>query len=100
MTSLLNISKPRQGDVISLRRFYDHLESYIRPLSALGKNTDSYGSLLVPSLLDNMPAEVQMNLARTHGNWEWNLDELRKAIPVKVVTSQLTHSDIIERSRY
>ena len=84
MTSLLNISKPRQGDVISLRRFYDHLESYIRSLSALGKNTDSYGSLLVPSLLDKMPAEVQMNLARTHGNREWNLDELRKAILTEV----------------
>ena len=84
MTSLLNISKPRQGNVISLRRFYDHLESYIRSLSALGKNTDSYGSLLVPSLLDKMPAEVQMNLARTPGNREWNLDELRKAILTEV----------------
>ena len=52
MISLLNISKPHQGDVISLRSFYDHLESYIRSLSALGENTDSYGSLLVPSLLD------------------------------------------------
>ena len=89
MISLLNISKPRQDDVISLRSFYDHLESYIRSLSALGKNTDSYGSLLEPSLLDKMPAEVQMNLARTHGNREWKLDELHKAIltEVEIITS-------------
>ena len=64
----------------SLRHFYDKMETYIRGLESVGQYQDTYGSLLVPIVLDKLPGEIRKNLAREHGDSNWKLDDLRRAI--------------------
>ncbi len=64
----------------SLRSFADQLESHIRGLEALGKDSTSFGDLLVCLLVDKLAPDIRRNLTRHQGNSEWTLDELRAAI--------------------
>ena len=45
--------------VPSLRSFYDKMESYIRGLESLNQSQDTYGSLLVPILLEKLANQLR-----------------------------------------
>ena len=87
MRALWELEKPCE-DLISLRTFYDSLESYIRGLKALGKDEVSYGELLVPMVLDKLPSSVRKQLARDHGNNEWTLQDLKNALKREIEAMQ------------
>jgi hypothetical protein len=85
MKALLEVERPvSNNDAVSLRRFYDSIESHVRSLDALGQATDTYGDLLTPNILEKIPTEIGRNLTRTHGNCVWKFDDLRKAILTEV----------------
>ena len=65
------------NDVSSLRNFYDKMETYIRSLEAMGQCQESYGNLLVPVVLENMPGEICRQLARENSSNNWELGDLR-----------------------
>ena len=65
MRALYTLSRP-EGNLKSLRLFYDSLTSYVRGLEALGKAPETYGNLLVCILLDKLPGDVRKNVARKH----------------------------------
>ena len=80
MKALWELPKPAE-DIVSLRTFYDCLQSYIRGLAALGKTEESYGDLLVPIIIEEkLPSNLRQLIAREHGNKEWTLTELRHSI--------------------
>ena len=79
MQALLTLQPPN-STVSSLRFFYDRMETYIRGLESLGQNQDMYGSLLVPVVIDKLPANIRKNLARVNENNDWMLQDLRRAI--------------------
>ena len=68
----------------SLRNFHDKMETYIRGLESVGQYQDTYGSLLVPIVLEKLPGEIRKNLAREHGDSNWKLDDLRRAFNRKI----------------
>ncbi|XP_064646772.1 uncharacterized protein LOC135499753 [Lineus longissimus] len=70
---------PPADDVVSLRSFYDQLESNVRGLEGLGKPQESYEALLVPLILDKLPSRIRITITRDHGDKEWRLP-LREAI--------------------
>ena len=57
---------------------------HTRSLSSLGKSRETYGSLLVPIILNKLPADVRVNLARQHGSDEWTIDELQGALLTEI----------------
>ncbi|XP_063427242.1 uncharacterized protein LOC134710774 [Mytilus trossulus] len=77
--ALLEIPSPR-NHLVSLRQFYDQMETYVRGLESLGQSQDSYGTLLVPISLKKLPGEIKKKLAREHGTENWSLRDLRKSI--------------------
>ena len=79
MQSLLEVPAPVYS-LSSLRNFYDETETYVRGLESLGQTNESYGSLLVPVVLNKLPTEIRQNLARIHKSTNWTLDNLRNAI--------------------
>ncbi|XP_006825219.1 uncharacterized protein LOC102808985 [Saccoglossus kowalevskii] len=100
MKALWDMPKP-SSDFNSLRNFYDTLESYIRGLSSLGKSEESYGDLLVPIVMEKLPPNTRKQIARDHGNNEWNLPELRQAIHNEMDALQAGFSaDIHDRELY
>ncbi|XP_070556469.1 uncharacterized protein [Ptychodera flava] len=91
MKALWDMPTPT-GELSSLRNFYDTLESYIRGLQSLGKSEESYGDLLVPIVLEKLPVNTRKQIAREHGNNEWNLADLRKAIYKEIDALQAGYS--------
>ena len=79
MKALWELPKPAE-DIVSLRTFYDCLQSYIRGLAALGKTEESYGDLLVPIIQEKLPSNLHQLIAREHGSKEWTLTELHHTI--------------------
>ena len=79
MQALLDMPTPR-NTLANLRCFYDRIESYVRGLEALGQNQETYGSLLVPVILNKLPSEMRRNLTREHGSTNWMLSDLRRGI--------------------
>ena len=56
------------------------METFVRGLESLGQTDDTYGSLLVPIILNKLPGEIRKNLAREHKSTNWILSDLRIAI--------------------
>ena len=83
MNALLELSNPANS-LSDLQLFYDSIESHARSLSSLGKSCETYGSLLVPIILNKLPADVRRNLARQHGSDEWSIDELQGALLTEI----------------
>ena len=79
MQALLDIPPPL-NTVDSLRIYYDKMETYVRGLESLGQTDDTYGSLLVPIILNKLPGEIRKNLARENRSTNWILSDLRQAI--------------------
>ena len=79
MQALLDLQAPI-NTITSLRNYYDKTETYVRGLESLGQTDDTYGSLLVPVILNKLPAEIRQHLAREHRSTNWTLHDLRKAL--------------------
>ena len=79
MQVLLKLPAP-SSKVSSLRNFHEKMEMYIRSLEAMRQCQETYGILLVPVVLDQMPSEIRKQLARENGDNDWVLEDLRRAI--------------------
>ena len=76
MQGLINIPTP-SANLSSIKLFYDAMESNIRGLDAMGHYQNSYGSLLIPIILNKLPRFVRQNMTREHGNDDWDLQSIR-----------------------
>ena len=75
------VQLPAPSDNIgALRNFYDRMETNIRGLESLGEMPDHHGNLLIPIILEKLPANTRRHLAREHGTGKWSLPDLRRAI--------------------
>ena len=77
-------------DTKGVRKVYDRLETHIRSLQALGIDSKQFGPLLVPVLLDRLPAELSLIISRQYDStkgdvWELNdvLSSLKKEIEAR-----------------
>ena len=52
----------------------------MRVLSSIGKPTESYGSLLTSVILNKIPKDIKVHMARDHHDTEWVIDELLASI--------------------
>ena len=58
------------------KKLYDQIETTVRNLRSLKVDTGSWGSLLVPVLLDKLPNGLKTITSRRFGNNIWTIDEL------------------------
>ena len=61
MKALSKSSVP-STNIHQLRKFYDNRENNIHALENLGVQTDSYGSLLIPIVLRELPGQLRCML--------------------------------------
>ncbi|XP_006819849.1 uncharacterized protein LOC102803860 [Saccoglossus kowalevskii] len=87
MTALWQLPKPNTT-IVSIRSFYDSLETHIRGLKSLGKTEESYGELLVPIVLDKLPQSVKIQISREHGDKAWTITELKDALYKEIQANQ------------
>ena len=68
-----------------LRDLYDKIEINIRSLKALGIESESFGNLLVPVVMEKIPSELRLIISRKFGSKEtWDLD-----VPLNELKSEL-----------
>jgi len=75
-------------DLKVLHKLHDLVESHVRSLSAIGVDSASYGSLLAPVLLNNLPPDLQLIISRKSPEGDWNLDPLLKIIEEEIETRE------------
>ncbi|XP_061169364.1 cilia- and flagella-associated protein 58-like [Saccostrea echinata] len=100
MQALLDLPVPK-NNLTSLRHFHDQVETYVRGLESFGQAQDTYGSLLVPIILNKLPSELRKNLAREreHGSTDWLLGDLRNSLYRELdILEAGTHMDTAEES--
>ena len=90
MESLSKIDSPT--DMHNLRRFLDSCETNIRALETLDVQTDSYGSLLIPTLLNKLPVELRRTIFRANPNACSSLNDLRETLrkEIEIIESSQT----------
>ena len=90
MESLSKIDSPT--DIHNLRRFYDSCETNIHALETLDVQTDSYGSLLIHTLLKKLPVELQHTILRANPNACSSLNDLRETLckEIEIIESSQT----------
>jgi hypothetical protein len=79
MKTWSNLPTP-QPNLSRLREFYDTTGSYIRGLESLGQQEESFGTMLIPILMDKLPSDAKINITRAYGSDHWTLESLRRCI--------------------
>ena len=72
-----------RGLIQNFRRddLYDKIGINIRSLKALGIESESFGNLLVPVVMEKIPSELRLIISRKFGSKEtWDLDVLLNAL--------------------
>ena len=72
----------------ALRKMFDYISCHIRSLKSLGIESDSYGGLLCPVLLNKIPADLQLIVSRQVPEADWKLDVLMGAIEEEIIARE------------
>ena len=95
MQALLDLPNPANNLIASLQLFHEKVEGHIRCLQSLGKSPEELETFLVPIILEKLPAETKRNIARTHEDSQWTINQLQVFLLTEVQifqTSQQTAS--------
>ena len=80
MESLLKLPRVNfASDIKRVRMVYDQMEIKIRSLQALGIKAESYGSLLIPVVMEKIPEEFWLVISRKMKSDTWDVNELIEA---------------------
>ena len=81
MDAMLNVDAVTSpNNVKGLRHLFDFVESHIRSINSLGVTSDSYGTLLVSVILNELPQELQLLISRGIGDDDWTLTKLMEHV--------------------
>ena len=77
------------ANITGLRKLFDEKESNVRRLEKLGIEANSYGSLLVPIIMNRLPHQLKLDASRNLSSDLWDLTELLKIIVSNNCTGKL-----------
>ena len=84
MDALLKLQASSSGDIRSIRRLYDTIESHIRSLKTLGVESDSYGSLLVRVIMNKIPEEMRLIVSRNFNQSTWDVNSMLRSFKAEL----------------
>ena len=73
-----------------LRSIYDKIYANVRGLEALGIGAEQYESFLIPIMMDRLPADVCLQIARITTKDIWEIDELLQVLRTKVEAKEIS----------
>ena len=73
-----------------LRSIYDKIYANVRGLEALGIGAEWYGSFLIPIVMDRLPADVCLQMARVTTKDIWEIDELLQVLRTEVEAREIS----------
>ena len=84
MDILLHLDPVASTSARALRHLYDRIEANVRGLKSLGVDSETYGSLLSPVLLNKLPSDIRLIASREISEEDWTLDALLKIVEREV----------------
>ena len=84
MDEMLKIQASINERPSSLRFVYDKISVHIRGLASLGISSNSYGSLLIPIIMQKLPQEIRLEIARISTSDVWKIQELLDTIKKEI----------------
>ena len=78
--SLLNLSPVKEdtSNIAKLRDLYDSVESNVRNLKSLGVTSESFGPVLIPTVLNKIPESIRLEVTKTTRTQDWDFDGVLK----------------------
>lgn len=99
MDELLKLPACTSERPSSLRYVYDKISVHTRGLASLGVASEQYGSLLIPIIMDKLPSEIRLQVARKATGEVWQIDELLKTIKLEVEAREASEMSKIQNSK-
>ena len=62
----------------------DRVKGNVRALNTIGINSDQYGPLLIPIVLEKLPNVIRLQISRKLGKNDWNIGEFLVAINAEI----------------
>ena len=84
MDALLKLQGSSSGDIRSIRRLYDTIESHIRSLKTLGVESDSYGSFLVLVIMNKIPEEMRLIVSQNFEQSIFDVDSMLRSFKAEL----------------
>ena len=66
------------GNLFKIRCLHDKIETHVRSLQNLGISSESYGSLLIPVIVNKLPEELQLVISRKLEKGNWDVEKFMK----------------------
>ena len=82
-----------------IRAVYDKINVHVRGLDSLGIGTGQYGSVLVPVIMEKLPQDVRLQIARVTTRDVWDIEELMQVIKSEVEAREMTEGIKINETR-
>ena len=101
INQLINLAPVFSEDNITrLKYFRDQIETQFRGLEALNVDKKSYSTFVVPILMEKLPKEFRIGMARSmkKGMLEWSLDELVSALDEEMEVRE-SHDSLLKPVR-
>ena len=92
MQALLKLQDCPSDKVTQLRFIYDKINVHVRGLESLGMSQESYGGLLIPIIMQRMPSEITIQVARKVTEDIWPIKEILEIIRCKIEARELGES--------
>ena len=89
MNKLIKIEKVISvHNIKELRNLHDKVESHVRSLIAIGINSEHYGALLIPIILDKLPDDIRLVISRKLGKETWKIEEFMKILKDEITARE------------
>ena len=88
MNNLIKLDKVNSCNVSQLRQLYDKIEINVRALNTVGIDSEQFGPLLIPIVLEKLPNVIRLQISRELGNENWNIDEFIKCINKEIAARE------------
>ncbi|XP_065068368.1 uncharacterized protein LOC135693738 [Rhopilema esculentum] len=92
MQSLLKLQDCPNDKVAQLRYIYDKINVHVRGLESLGMSQESYDGLLIPIIMQRMPSEITIHIARKVTEDIWPIKEILEIIRCEIEARELGES--------
>ena len=99
MEELLKLPICSQEKTSELRSLYDKINIHIRGLESLGVNAEHYGSLLIPVLMQRIPKNIALQIARQSSKDVWHMTEILEIIRSEVEAREMSENVITKEAK-
>ena len=89
VNKILRLEKVKGGrNVTELRGLYDQVESHVRSLGTLDVQSENYGPVLIPIILERLPDDIKLHISRVLGNDSWKMDDFMRILKEEIAARE------------